>query len=107
MVTRMAAEFHDTIRRIPYTNLHLDKEMNPRLPTRLIGKSDQEILKYMIEDANVIDLMASIGENGYFLGEPLLVVTTGQEDQFIVVEGNRRLSSVMLLHNPGLVSCQH
>jgi len=93
-------EFHERVNLINYTKLNLDKEKNPRLPTRVMGKSDEEIIEYMIKDSNLLDLMASIGENGFFLGEPLLVVKTDINDEFVVVEGNRRLSAVMVLHNP-------
>lgn len=50
----------------------------------------------MLDDENVPDLMLSIGQKGYFEGEPLLVIPNGS--RFTVVEGNRRLTAVKLLN---------
>lgn len=91
-----------TIKMVPVKNLHLDNENNPRLPTRLVGKDDQTILDYMVLNGNAFELMVSIGEKGYFQGEPLLVVPADKKSEYIVVEGNRRLSALMLLHNPSM-----
>lgn len=46
----------------------------------------------MLDDGEAQDLMSSIGQQDYFPGEPLLVVSAGN-DSFIVVEGNRRLAA--------------
>jgi hypothetical protein len=53
----------------------------------------------MLEDASLIELMGSIGEQDYFPGEPLLTVR--DNGAFKVVEGNRRLAAVILLADPG------
>lgn len=37
-------------------------------------------------------------KNGFFPGEPLIAVKEG--DKYTVVEGNRRLTAVKLIHNP-------
>ena len=71
---------------------------NPRFPSTEKGKSDDEIIKWMLENERVIELMASIGEKGYFPGEPLLV--TDLKGKYLVVEGNRRLTALKLLLNP-------
>ncbi len=81
--------------------LHLDPE-NPRLPERLKNSSEREVLNWMLSDATLIDLMASIAENGFFSGEPILIVE--ENGRKIVVEGNRRLASVKLLANPSLAT---
>ncbi len=75
---------------------------NPRIPSHVNGNDEQEILLWMLEDAGIFDLMESIAEQGYFNGEPLLVAKSSQ-NEFIVVEGNRRLASLKLLQNPSLV----
>lgn len=64
-------------------------------------KSDVDIINYMLMEASTLELMQAIGENGFFEGEQLLVVpqTNGK---YKVIEGNRRLTSVMLLNNPKL-----
>ncbi|OBT07562.1 hypothetical protein [Vibrio cyclitrophicus] len=76
-------------------NLNLDPK-NPRLPSRLRGKGSVEIANWMLKDNSLIELMLAIGTNGYFVGEPMLVVE--EEGKVLVVEGNRRLTSLMLLN---------
>lgn len=89
-----------TITTIPVSQLRFDPE-NPRLPSNIDGHSEQAVLAWMLEDATVLELLGSIGEVGYFPGEPLLVVPAADgNDVYIVVEGNRRLSAVKLLLNP-------
>lgn len=82
-----------------YTNVPLDKLKldydNPRLPKIKRRSSDQEIVEWLLSDASLTDLMLAIGTNGFFAGEPLLVIE--ESNNYIVVEGNRRLASVMLL----------
>ena len=82
--------------------LKLDPE-NPRLPERLKGAPDREILNWMLTDATLADLMASIAENGFFGGEALIGIHDEADGKIIIVEGNRRLASVKVLHNPNLV----
>ena len=86
---------------IKVSDLHLDPE-NPRLPERLINASERDVLNWMLSDATLVDLMASIAENGFFNGEPILIVE--EEGKHIVVEGNRRLASIRLLANPELAT---
>lgn len=57
--------------------------------------SEVSIIEEMIDDEGLLDLMRSIGEQGYFQGEPLLVVEEG--GRYVVIEGNRRLAAVKLL----------
>ncbi len=88
-----------TTRRIE--DLHLDPR-NPRLP---IDKQDQDewmLLKYIAQTYNAIELGRSIATYGYFLSEPLIVIN--QEGKWIVVEGNRRLTALCLLHAPKLAA---
>ncbi|GAA3911685.1 hypothetical protein GCM10022405_41060 [Gibbsiella dentisursi] len=69
---------------------------NPRFYRLNDASSDGAIVEEMLDDESVHDLMLSIGQQGYFPGEPLLVF----EDNggFIVAEGNRRLAAVKLLN---------
>lgn len=80
--------------------LHLDPA-NPRLPST-IDRSDQgAVLRWMLEDATLVELMQSIGAQGFFEGEPLLVEGgEGDDVDLTVVEGNRRLAAVTLLRDP-------
>lgn len=80
---------------VSLSDLHFDPE-NPRLPIGLRHKDEKEVLKYLLLECNLIELMLSIGEHGFFLGEPLLVVPR-TEGGYTVVEGNRRLGALKLL----------
>ena len=89
---------------IPLEKLQLDSD-NPRLPVSMHGKPEAEILEYMLLDASLIELMLAIGKNDFFPGEQLLV-TANVDDTYKVVEGNRRLSALKLLNDPGLARVQ-
>ena len=78
--------------------------LNPRLPKKLQTKSEKEVVEWMLLDASLIDLVASIGINGFFPGEQLLVVENRQNGKFRVIEGNRRLASCKILNNPKLAN---
>lgn len=93
----------EQIQMISVDQLHLDKE-NPRLPERLRSgdTTEREVLNWMLSDATLVDLMASISENGFFSGEPIIGIEEGSN--IIIVEGNRRLGAVKLLQNPGLAN---
>lgn len=90
---------------ISLSKLFLDSN-NPRLPKSLQGSDEKQILEYMLLDASLIELMLAIGKNDFFPGEQLLVVKDRQSDDYIVIEGNRRLSAVKLLNDPALVTVQ-
>ena len=79
--------------------LHFDPR-NPRLPLRVTGEHDEEVLDWMLLDAGLLELMGSIAENGFFPAEPLLVVQNDSGPGYIVLEGNRRLAAVKLLLRP-------
>jgi hypothetical protein len=86
---------------IELKNLEFDLE-NPRLPRSIERKDEAAVLEYMLSDATIVELMGSIGAQGYFAGEPLLVVPAKRQGRFVVVEGNRRLAAVKLLDDPSL-----
>lgn len=76
--------------------------MNPRLPVRLHGITEEsKVIDYMVKYGNIVELMLSIAETGYSDAEPLLVVSDA-DDRYVVVEGNRRLAALKLLNNPEL-----
>lgn len=78
---------------------------NPRLPSTVNGKDEIEVIQWMLENENVIELMASIAEKGFFAAEPLLVsVNNDDPTKYDVIEGNRRLTAVKLLLNPDLAT---
>lgn len=85
------------IQHLPLNQLHFDP-LNPRFSRYFANdvQPEEHIIERMIKNENVQELMGSIAEQGYFLGEPLLVAQDG-EQRYIVVEGNRRLAAVKLL----------
>jgi len=93
-----------SIEHMKIDDLLLD-DNNPRMPSHLKGASEDEIIAYMLLEAATIELMQAIGENDYFVGEQLLVVAN-KEGKYKVIEGNRRLTAVKLLNNPGLANVQ-
>lgn len=79
--------------------LDFDPE-NPRF-LDAFGSSDGEAraIKRMIEEENLEELVGSLGNQGFFPGEPLLVAPNPQAPgRYIVVEGNRRLASLRVLN---------
>jgi len=89
---------------IELANLFLDTNY-PRLPKSKQGKDEKTVIEFMLLEAATLELMLAIGENDFFAGELLLVVKDETENgKYIVVEGNRRLTAVKLLHNPELTT---
>ena len=85
-------------------NLFFDPK-NPRLPSTVDSTSEPAVLEWMLKRGSVIELMGSIGEHGYFSGEPLLVVPVrGKPKAYHVIEGNRRLAALKLLRDPELAT---
>ncbi len=83
-------------------DIHFDR-LNPRLPSAVQEGTESDIIEYLALRTRLEDLMASIGENGFFKGEAL-VVTRDDNDRVIVLEGNRRLAALKLLKESSLVS---
>ena len=81
---------------VELNNLFLDPK-NPRLPYS-INRSQKDMLEYLAKYTSIEDLMNAIGENDYFVGEPL--ITFKDDGKYYVVEGNRRLTALKLLSNP-------
>lgn len=87
---------------IPVEQLRLDPQ-NARLGWRVDGDSQEELLSILWTEMAVDEVAWSIAENGFFRSEPLFVIvqnsneTVRERQTFIVVEGNRRLASVLLL----------
>ena len=93
------------ITNIDLDKLNLDLE-NPRLPIKVKTSAQvSAIIDWMLLDASITELMLAIGQAGFFVGEALLVVPVG-DGSYTVIEGNRRLTSVKLLSDPGLATVQ-
>ena len=94
-------EFKPT-RLVDIANLELDRN-NPRLPTRLKGAHDREIIEYLARKTNITDLIESISSNGFFPGEAVVVTKSVETDgKYVVLEGNRRLTVLKLLQDEDL-----
>ena len=88
--------------RVNVDQLRFDPE-NPRLPSTLNKEDETAVLEYMLEYANILDLMGSIAQQGYFPGEALLTIPNPKKnEEYFVVEGNRRLAALKLLMHPDL-----
>lgn len=88
---------------VPLANLHLDPE-NPRLPREQDWSSapEEQVLHEFYRRYNLIELAYSIADKGFTPrhAEALLAISHPDEaDQYIVVEGNRRLAALKLLTN--------
>ncbi len=90
---KQSAEF----KYVNVSNLGFDY-FSSRLPRLLHGKTEVEIVNFFLTEELLIELMLTIGKNGFFEGEQLLVVET-DKDKYKVIEGNRRLTSVKLLND--------
>jgi len=98
---RQIAKLRRGIEYKPISDLLLDGR-NPRLPESAVDLNQIELLKLMELDFDLIPIGQSMSDNGYFVEEPLIVIPKPGEDEFITVEGNRRLAALKLLTDPEL-----
>lgn len=89
----------DEIKRIPIREIFLDEE-NPRLP-EAVSRKQSDMVLYIARNTSITELMTAIAENGYFPGEPIVVVPRAAGGYW-AVEGNRRLTALKLLQDPTL-----
>lgn len=68
---------------------------NPRFPPHIAEGPVEVLLERFVRDERLLEIIDSIGDSGYFPGEPLLVVPNKR--RYTVVEGNRRLAALKLL----------
>lgn len=84
---------------IPISRLRLDPQ-NPRLPRLYRGASQEDLAVALEIGFEAFAVAQSIARNGFFLAEPLLVISSETEDgAWTVVEGNRRLTALIGLTN--------
>lgn len=95
----MATDIWPT-KRLSLASLHLDAK-NPRLGRETAARAPREIIQYLFEHDKALEVAQSIAARGYFPNEPLLAIK--QNDQLVVVEGNRRLAALKALREPGLL----
>lgn len=87
------------LRKLSIDGLLLDKR-NPRLPEDMLNESQTNILHYLVNEFNVLDIAQNIVQNGFFINETPIVSKEGRS--FFVIEGNRRVAALKLLRNPDL-----
>lgn len=86
-----------TTQDIPVAQLDFDPE-NPRFYDAHENDSEATALRRMLREENLEELVGSIGQQGYFPGEPLLVAPNPADaSRYIVIEGNRRLTALRVL----------
>lgn len=68
---------------------------NPRFPPDIAAGPTANLIERFVRDERLLELVESIGNQGFFGGEPLLVVKDGA--RYTVLEGNRRLAALKLL----------
>lgn len=87
-------------RSVPLKSLRLDPE-NPRLPADLHGKSQEDLAVHLELAFDALTVAESVASHGFFGSEPLIVIAAGG-GTWTVVEGNRRLTALLGLVDPGL-----
>lgn len=80
---------------LPVASLHFDRN-NPRFPSKVAEGPIDDLMQRFVRDERLLEIIESIGNHGFFPGEPLLIVPDG-DDHYRVVEGNRRLAALKLL----------
>ena len=83
------------IQNLAVDELRLDDE-NPRLPERVRGRPQSEILRFLYENGVLEEIAQSYMDHGFFRNEPL-IVTREDEQCHTVIEGNRRLATLKVL----------
>ena len=82
---------------LPIDRLQLDP-LNLRLPEEMLGSGQHDLLAFFFRNYELEEIAWSMAEHGYFEEEPLLTIAgTSDGDVRTVVEGNRRLATLILL----------
>lgn len=86
----------------PLQDLVLDSE-NPRLVQATPGtrRNERDVIRYLADKEELVELVQSISTNGYLDLEPLIIMK-GDGGKFVVLEGNRRVGAMKLLVDPKL-----
>ncbi|QWI18108.1 hypothetical protein EXW48_19975 [Bacillus wiedmannii] len=84
---------------LPVSNLQIFQE-NPRFQPQV--NQDAAISKVLL-NRKIFGLLADIAKNGLDPSESIMVFNSEQENNYIVKEGNRRITAVKLLNDPELV----
>ena len=80
---------------VPLSALDFDVN-NPRFGAEVGERqSPRDILNHLVKTFGIEDVLCSISVNGYFVAEPMIVRRSS--GKMVVVEGNRRLASCLIL----------
>ncbi len=92
---------------IPHSKLDFDKK-NPRFADaeNLARKDDRSIVAFYLEEVDLRELLDSITASGYIDFDPMLVLPA-PNGRYTVLEGNRRLAALKLLHDATLAKALH
>lgn len=85
------------IQLVALDELHLDPN-NPRLPENLHGAEEPKLIEHLYAQGSLDEIAQSLIDNGFFYHEPL-IVTSRKTGGFTVLEGNRRLATLKILHH--------
>ena len=86
------------LKEVDVDSLWLDED-NVRIPESIPDRRKQEILRrYLTEKEGVLDLVSQFLHEGYVDNEQPVVVLENQ--RYVVLEGNRRVCALILLHDP-------
>ncbi|HYN81817.1 MAG TPA: hypothetical protein VES88_09980 [Gemmatimonadaceae bacterium] len=97
-VTALPGGTTQQLTRFPISDLRLDSR-NPRLPEDVQAATQPDLLRFIVDEYEPIEIANSIARHGYFPSEPIIVIQEAGEK--VVVEGNRRLAAMMLLVDRG------
>jgi len=86
---------------IDFKNIGLDVE-NPRIPSRFHGFPDA-VFNFLLHNEEVVELANSIIRAGGMYPQESIICLKEGETEYTVLEGNRRLSAVRILHDPKLL----
>lgn len=86
----------ETIKDVEINHLLFDPH-NPRLP-ELLGKSQPDIFRFLVDEIGIEDVLQSIAASGVIEGDPIIAREAEQKGDFYVIEGNRRLAALKLLN---------
>jgi len=84
---------------ITLDNLILD-DSNPRFAQLYTGKSQDDIINYLLDEEDARDLAKTIVNNGSFRQDKKLWVIKQHNGKYLVKDGNRRCAAVKALQDP-------
>ncbi len=96
---KKAARIPEETKEVKLADLLLDPQ-NPRLPVDKQKAAQADLLRYIAEEYEPLEIGRSIALYGYFPSEPMIAMAT--KGKYTVLEGNRRLTALRLLAEPAL-----